>query len=529
MNHSPTPLTINDFFAILGRRRRIMLLSALSVLLIAVVLAVFLPAIYKSSATILIEEQKIPSDFVMATVTSYAEQRLQTIKQRIMSYPRLLEIINQFALYEDKRERWTTEQMVAKMRKDIQLKPVSAEVLDPRTGRPTKATIAFMVSYQGRNPDTVQRVADTLTSLFLRENLEVRERQAMETSKFIEDEMQRVKERLTQLDADMARFKETHMNELPDLLQVNQQSLHNVESTMERLNEQLRSLKEKKIYLETQIASIPVEHEAHLSDEKRLEELKLQLAYLQSRFTDEYPDVLKTKAEIAEVDKKLRAANRANTRETKPSDHPAYLSLASQLGTIETDMESIRRQIKDFEKLRAEYRRRIAATPKVEEAYNALSVEQTNTQAKYTDLMRKHMEAKMAQGLEEGQKGERFTLIEPARRPQEPDKPNRQAILLVGLVFALFVGGGSAFLREFTDHSVRDATSLAFATSFPVLATIPEIRSRKDILRRRVKAGSLLFTCVLLLAGGLAAVHYLFMDLDILWIKILRRVSQLVS
>ena len=155
--------TIQDLTAILRRRKGALILPALIVFVIAAIVAFVLPSIYRSTATILIEEQEIPKEYVMSMVSSYAEQRIQSSTQRIMSSARLIEIINRFNLYADLRNRWTVEEIIAKMRKDIKCETISADVVDRRTGRP--ATIAFAVSYEGKDPGVVLQVANVLSSL----------------------------------------------------------------------------------------------------------------------------------------------------------------------------------------------------------------------------------------------------------------------------------------------------------------------------------------------------------------------------
>jgi polysaccharide chain length determinant protein (PEP-CTERM system associated) len=517
----PSVKTPGDYIEILKRRKWSLILPALIIFLVAAVVALTLPSIYKSTATILIEEQEIPADFVATTVTSFVEQRLQSINQRVMTYTKLLDIINRYKLYQDLREKRTTEEIVEKMSEDILFEPISVESMDRRTGRPTTATIAFTLAYEGKHPQTVQQVTNVLTSLFLRENLEVRERQTKETSKFIEAEMGKVQVDLDKVERAIAQFKEKHINELPSLLQLNLQSLQNVQTSIERLNEQLRGLKEKKEYLGSQLADV----QPNLGQERRsrLEELKLQLVYLKSRFSDEYPDVIKAKAEIAEIENKVSTwDNLSESPDNKP-DNPAYITLAAQLAGSKADIDSVNRQIENFDKMATEYRRRIAATPGVEEEYNSLIVEQVNTQAKYTDLMMKLMEAKVAHGLETEQKGERFTLIEPARLPEKPYKPNRLAILLIGLVLGIGLGSGIAYLREVSDQSVRSARGLAMATGSPVLASIPDIVTKRDILRAKLKRVSLVAGALLVVIAGLAVFHYMVMDLNIFWAKVVRR------
>jgi uncharacterized protein involved in exopolysaccharide biosynthesis len=249
-------MTPGDLLEIVRRRRMCLAVPAIAVILLGVAVALLLPSIYKSTATILIEEQEIPTDFVMTTVTSYAEQRIQQLNQRIMSFTRLQEIIQRFRLYEDMKDRHTAEEIVEQMRKDTELKPVSADVIDRRTGRPTAATIAFTLSYQGKNANTVQQVANVLTSFYLEENLKVRAKQAEEASGFMEGEMARVKQELAEIESRIVEFKKGRINDLPEMMQLNQQTLSSLERNLEVTAEQLRGLREREGYLQAQLAGI---------------------------------------------------------------------------------------------------------------------------------------------------------------------------------------------------------------------------------------------------------------------------------
>jgi polysaccharide biosynthesis transport protein len=524
--------SLAEVFQILRRRKWGLIIPALLVFLAAAGVALLLPPVYRSSSTILIEEQEIPAEFVRATVTSYAEERIQMIKQRVMSFSRLSELVTRFNLYPDLRQSWPTERIVAKMRDDIRVEPVSAEVKDPRTGRATSATIAFTLSYEGRNPETVLQVANTLTSLFLSENQQVRERQTEETTQFLEVEMNRVKAELAGLDTQIATFKETHTQELPELFQVNLEAKERTERDIDRLTDQIRTLKDRESFLQSQLSGLSMNFGNE--DRKRLEELKIQLVNLKTRFSDEHPDVIKMRREIADMEQQVARARPG--RQASPeasftpidSENPAYVTLTSQLATTGFELESLTRQIQALRQRAEQYARRIETSPRVEKAYNALLLERSNTQAKYNDLMAKYMESQVAHGLEKERKGERFTIIDPARLPQRPVKPNRLAILLIGFVLAVGGGVGFAALREFSDDSVRDFRRLSRATPYPVLVGIPRIETRGDVARRRWKRAAVSFALVVVIAGGLFAFHTLVMDLEILWTKIGARLGLLV-
>ncbi len=515
-------MSLDEYKAIVRRRKWSLILPALAVMVIATVVALVLPPVYKSTATILIEEQEIPAEFVKASVTSYAEQRIQAINQRIMSSTRLLDIINRFDLYRDQRDKQPIEVIVDKMRTDTNLEMINADVIDPRTGRPSEASIAFALSYQGKDDaQKVQQVATVLTSLFLEENLRERVQQTQETARFLEDEMSKVKASLDGLETRIADFKEKNIHSLPELLQVNTQNLSNTERTIEMLQEQLRSQKEREGYLQTQLVSIAPRQE----DKQRMDQLRIQLGQLESRFTGEYPDVVKVKAEIADLEHKMVAAKTNPTGGPTLPDNPAYVTLASQLSSTQSEIGSIKAQVQILTERAQKYQHQIDNTPKVEEAYRKLMTERNNTQAKYDDLMRKVMEARVSHGLEKEQKGERFTLIDPARLPEKPFKPNRLAIVLIGIVLGIGAGLGMAGLREFSDTSIHRARSLAMATSFPVLAMVPNIVTVKDLAQRRLRKMLLAAAAVAVVAGGLTFFHFRVMDLSVLWVKLVRNLA----
>jgi polysaccharide chain length determinant protein (PEP-CTERM system associated) len=511
-----------DYLKIAKLRRWSFIVPFLSVLAIAVLVALVLPPKYRSSATILIEEQEIPADFVTATVTSFAEQRLQQINQRIMSTTKLLEIVEKFDLYKKMRDVSTTEEVVEQMRKDVRLNPISTEVMDRRTGRATVATIAFSLTYEGKDsPNAVQQVANTLTSLFLQENLEVRERQTSETSQFLEDETSRVKKELDVIEEALSTYKEKHINELPELLQVNIQGLSNSERGIERLEEQLRSIKEREGYLQTQLASLSPFLEN--SDRGRLMALKTELVALETRFSDQYPDVVKTKMEIAALEAKMASDKSRYRSDPDEPDNPAYVTLASQLASAQSEIKSIQNQVLDFRKTKAMYEKRIENTPRVERQYKELTGRQMNIQAKYNDLTQKHMEARVAHGLEKGQKGERFTLIDPPRLPEKPFKPNRLAIALIGMVLGAGAGVGWAALREFADQSVRCSNRLAVSTDFPVLGCIPNILNNADRRRIKIRRFASVASAMLVVTVGITVFHFFVMDLNVFWAKLERK------
>src|ERR1700722_6572221 len=170
------------------RRPPPFVVTASACLLLAVSLALFLPPTYRSSATILIEQQEIPQELVRSAITSFADQRVQVISQRVMTTQNLLSLIDRYHLYPDIRVTKPREVLMQRMRDDIAMKMISADVIDPRSGHPTQATIAFSVSYQSNSSELALKVSNDPTTLYLNENLSSRTQLAEQTSAFFAKE-----------------------------------------------------------------------------------------------------------------------------------------------------------------------------------------------------------------------------------------------------------------------------------------------------------------------------------------------------
>ena len=512
--------SLADVAAIVKRRIWSLVLPFLFCAIIAVAVALLLPSVFRSTSTILIEEQEIPQDYVTTTVTGFAEQRLETINQRIMGTERLLEIINRYDLYPEMRQKKTIEEVVVQMREDIKLETISAEVMDRRTGRATAATIAFTLSYEGEKPRKVQQIANVLTSLFLEENLRVREQQSVEASRFLKAEMDSLQTELNEIEQRVAAYKEKNLKTLPELSQFNLQSLERIENNIDQLRAQISALLEREAFLETQLAAVP---DRNIDPERaRLHELQTQLTNLLTRVSERYPDVARIRMEIAEIERRLKEDKE---KDWANQENQSFITLSSQLASIRSDKESLSQQIETLKLRRNQVQKRIEASPRVEEGYTALMVKRRSLLSKFDDISKRFMEAKIAQGLEAGQMGERFTLIDAARFPEKPVRPNRLAIVFVGLVLGVGLGVALAAVKEFADHTMHSAEALAQAFGLPVLATIPLIVTAQESRRRRIRKLMFAGGVVVLLVVGILGFHYLVMDLDIFWAKLGRRLA----
>ena len=302
---------LRDYLDVLRRRRRPMLIVVVLLFAAAALAAVLWPPTYQSTGTILIQEQEVPPNLVQSTVTSYAMQRVQVITQRVMTRANLVRLIDKYHLYADRRDTDTTEQLVDRMRKDIGVQPISADVIDPRTGQPTKATIAFTLSFEGSSPGKVQRVANELTSLYLAENIKTRTEKATDAYSFLRGEAKRLKAHLNKLDQKIATLEQHNLNRLPQVQDVNLQLVARADRDLTDSETQIRAFEGQRVYLMGQLAGMnPYTPLAGANGRPALEPVE-QLRLLRSQYVNasaeygaRYPDVVRLRRQIKALEKK---------------------------------------------------------------------------------------------------------------------------------------------------------------------------------------------------------------------------------
>lgn len=333
------------YLGLLKTRKTWFIIPALIIFLVASAVAFFLPTIFESSSTILIEEQQIPQEFVRSTVTGFADQRIQSLTQQILSRTKLWQIVEQFNLYQELRTTHTREEIIDEMRDSIVFKTISAE---SKGGK--GATIAFSVAYRGKNPDTVQKVDGTLASLYLEENLQMREAQARSTTTFLEAELKELEERIRTLGDKIEAFKQQNDGLLPDQQPYNRSRVEGIEAETSQLDNKIRGAEELKTILGGQLQTANLTSSAldartpnePTDPRSRLKVLKIHLADLRSKYSEDHPDIRKT---LREIDELKKIVGDKGTSSTALGDKIAQLKaeLAEKQGKYSGEHPDIRK------------------------------------------------------------------------------------------------------------------------------------------------------------------------------------------
>ena len=569
---------LTSYFSIIGRRKWLLLLAVLAILGASAALAFGLPAVYRSDSTILIEQQGIPQELVPSTITTFADQRIQLISQRIMTRDNLLGVIDKFDLYAEDRKSRSTESLITRMRKDINMETVSADVIDPRSGRPVSATIAFTLAYDNRAPELAQLVSQELVKLFLDENVKSRTETAAETSDFLSEEAERLRATIGDLENRIADFKAANSEALPELAELNMQLMDRAQQEITESERQIRSLEERKIFLDSELAQTPRaasqwELRSRRAGEsadpnERLQALRTEYLTVSSvygprhpdlirltqeiealerglgvtttsrdlrdelsfargeldgarqRYSESHPDVIRLQRRVTDLEKRVGSAT---TRTSRAPANPAYARLQAEAKAVGSQLTSLYAKKEDLKQRVLGYEQRLTQTPQVERTYRALLRDQENAIAKFKEIQSKQGQAQLAQTLESERKGERFTLIESPQLPEEPIKPHRMGILLLGLLFSMAGGLGAVSLAERLDDTVRDRSDLASMSGLPTLATVPYLPGAGDGMRKFGVGGAVSLGAIAAVGVCAYLLHNHVMPLGELWTATLER------
>jgi len=471
MINPAVPHNVSDYIEILRRRLWFIIVPFVAIILGTIIYVIFAPRIYMASTMILVSPQKVPESYIHPTVTTSVAERLQSIAQEVMSRTRLEQVIAELNLYKKEAKSRTKEEVVELMRKDI------------RVELPKGKEGYFAISYMTGDRNMAATVANRLASLFIEENLKVREQQAMGTTEFLATELSNTKAKLDEMDKQILEYKRQYMGELPEQRDSNLKIFEQYQAQSLKVAESLRAAQDRKILLQKQLSDLETSGTLSTSDntksgrsgaagsyESEIAILKNNLESLRGKYTENHPDVMVTKRKIADLESK-------RTTLTIKND-PRYRELQGQIVATDMEIRRLKQEEATNQGQMSKYRARVENAPLREQSMATLMREYQNTKLAYDTLLQKSQGAQQAENLERRQKGEQFKVIDPARVPEKPFSPNIPKILLMGLMAAIGGGLGLALLREQMDRSFRDAEDVEMTLGVKVLANIPKIESK---------------------------------------------------
>jgi succinoglycan biosynthesis transport protein ExoP len=473
-----------------SRRKWVALLAFAAVFAAAVSVTVSLPDLYRATATVLVETQHVSEELVRSSVSAEVETRIQTIREDVMSRARLGDLIRRLNLYPELRaEGEPVDAIIERMREDVDLELNSTS---PSGGR--APTIAFAITYTGRDPQTVAQVADMLASLYVAENTKIREGQAVRTAEFLKSQLDDVKKELDAQERRATEFNLRHLGELPQQVAANLASLERL-NTQLRLNgeNQVRAMDRRERF-ERQLADLPpapppavAAEPSRRSESEEVAKLKQELEQLRRKYTDQYPDVIRVRADLAELERQLSERPAAGNPNPAAASVPApdpRTRLVQVIADADAELAALKGEEMAFRRAIGSYEQRVENVPKRQEEFEALSRDSATTKERYDTLLKRYEEAQLAASLEQGQKVEQFRILDGAIPPRSPAAPRRQRLLAIGFCLALAFAVGAVLLVERLDTAFHSIDDLRAFVAVPTLFSIPRILTRVEARRK---------------------------------------------
>ena len=487
-----------------------------------------LPARYKSSTLILVEQPTMPKNYVTPNINDDLQSRLQSLTQQVLSRTRLLIIIDKLHLYNDPKHPMTPDDEVEHMRKDIDIETVR----NIYSGDVT----AFKINYSSRNPHVAQQVTSELTNLFINENLKVRQQLSEGTTKFIGSQLEIARTNLAEQEAKVRELKGAHEGELPSQEASNLQILSGLQAQLQNEQASLNTAKQQRVYLQTMVEQYRTPHATTRNPDgtptglsaidQQLVQLKMKLADLSTRYTDSFPEVISLKDEIAKTEKirdtlvaELKTKGNSGKQaddgtsavEADLSQNSASLQLQSQLHANQAEIANRELAITELKGRIGSYQDRLNGAPAREQQLADLTRGYDQSKANYDDLLKKQNESEMATNMEHMQQGERFTMLDPPSLPLKADFPNRLKFCGIALGVGFALGLALVVALEFMDGRLHSEKDLKTLLSMAVISEIPEIVSPADERRdkRRTVLGWAMAALVIVMILTGSAISYL--------------------
>lgn len=470
------------------KHRWFLIVPLVVALVVGSYLAITLPKVYEAKTLILVEPQRVPTNYVQSVVSTDVEERISTLSQQILSRTNLEKIINDFRLYSGPgSEGMFLEDKVNALRRNI-----SVEVTRSR-----RETNAFSISYRGRDPENVMNVTNALATYFIDENLKARETEAVGTSDFLEAELESMRRKLVEKEKALEAFRASNMGQLPEQLDTNLRILDRLQQQLTTQQENLRDARSRLIDLQNQASAGLLKGQGVGDGGTRMPDpldpvaLRAELARLQSRYTDKHPDIIKLKQQIKELESNPNLSG--HDTPAKSIEPVEVTEVRREIANITNDISRVKSEI-------ALYDRRVESTPKREQELLALQRDYKNLQGSYSSLLNRKLEADIAVNMERKQKGEQFRVLDRARLPNRPVEPNMQMLFLMTIVAGIGVGGGIVFLLEFMQTGFRSPKEVESYLGLPTIAMLPII---EDPSKRIFKTVNWIATGLALTAAGL--------------------------
>lgn len=455
-------LTLSDYLSIMRRRAPYLIGIFAAVLSVSIIAAFSISPAYRATGTIMVETPPVLEGVAPRNNRNNLDDRIEVIKQRVMTRESLMLIINKHTLFSENKGGRTTTELIDMMRNRIAVETISSS----QQGDPAAT---FTISFEDRQPDVALQVTNDLVTLFLDWNVKLRTEGATETTQFFSQESDKLKAEVDRLEERISAYKRQNSNNLPEQLTLRTTMMARAENDLYSVERDIRSGNEELRALEAELSV--ARHGISSDTTQTLPALRAEYTRLSAIYTESHPDLraIKRKIDALEQGQSAQAAENSAGNIT----NLAVYTIQARIDAVRARMESLQQQRRMLQDKISQNEHAMEMTPKVAQGLDILIRDRDSAQRKFDELRNKKMNAQIAQNLESENKSERFILLEPPVLPEKPFKPNRKKIFALGLFLALASALGVVMLLESIDKRVRGVEALTHVLGGRPLVIIP--------------------------------------------------------
>lgn len=447
-----------------------------------------LPNKYEAAAKVYIDTDTLMRPLMAGlTVNPDVNQEVDVMMKTLITRPSIEQVVKLSDPAMTHASGTVLADKVTEVQKAVTLKPLETKNL-------------FSIAYTDSDPVYAQAVTQSLVTLLVNSNLGTQRRSVNGVEGFLDQQIAKYETQLRDMEKRRADFKTQHMEfyssanadgDATDLVDkahaetVDAQNQLVIETAKrDSLAGQLHSVS----------ATMRVDAPPPLvvnaggrasGNDTELTQATTTLASLQSRFTDNHPDVIAQKNLVERLKAQQKTAEANGSGETGSAGYsghqgvpnPVYVNLQAKLADAATNVALQRRRLELATANEAKARTDMAQAVTVSRQYSDLDRDYAVIHKNYLDLVARREAARLSRAVGDQEADTSFRIIEPPRVPDTPVSPNRLVLNSLVLLLGLLAGIALTFALHLNRNSFSVSDQLAEVFALPVLGAVSDIHS----------------------------------------------------
>ena len=475
MAENGTASELGRYLAIIRERRYVALAVGLVVLSLFVGGAFLWPRTYRADSTVFVQKGLLMQPFMKNSgISATLDDELRILRNSIMSRSLLGRALKQLDMDIRAKNAGQYEALIKKVRKNLEV--------TVKEGKRDNVDL-FTISFGSENPKEARDFVNALVNDYIEQSIADRRNAALGVYTFLSEQMADYKKKLDDSDQKIRQFMQSHPNVMLQASSASATRLDALQTAQVDTQIKLNELMDKRNEIVMELSG-KKKLSANLSGrdgsyQSRLNELNNKLVLLRTKYTDQYPEVIKTKAEIESLKRQMGGGG-SGAGGQDASLNPVYQQLKVELARTDSEIKSARTRLAGISGQVNAANRTLGSLPSEQDELAVLQKDRDAKQKIYDDVAQQLESAKVSKDLQMSDDSSMLRVVDPAVMPLIPEKPDRVMLIAAGLLLGLCSGVGAAIGLDYLNSPFRDEESVEKGLRVPVLISIPRMATEED-------------------------------------------------